>query len=86
MVLYFSGTGNSLYIAKKIAEALDDRVVSIAKLICENQYHITVGKGEKIGFVYPVIACAPPDVVTDFIKKVTFDGYENNYILKLPTP
>ena len=80
MVLYFSGTGNSFYIAKKIAEALEDRMVSIAELVCANQYHLTLAKEEKIGFVYPVIACAPPDVVTDFIKKVTFEGYKDNYI------
>lgn len=80
MVLYFSGTGNSLYIAKKIAEALDDRIVSIADLVCKNQYQLTVKKNETIGFVYPVIACAPPDIVTDFIKKVHFNGYEENYM------
>ena len=33
MVLFFSGTGNSLYIAKKIAEGLNDKIVSIADLV-----------------------------------------------------
>ena len=60
----------------KIAEALDDRIVSIADLVCKNQYQLTVKKNETIGFVYPVIACAPPDIVTDFIKKVHFNGYK----------
>lgn len=80
MILYFSGTGNSLYIAKKLAEILDERIISIAELVCKGQYDIPVRDGENIGFVYPVIACAPPDVVTDFLKKVTFNGYHNNYI------
>lgn len=80
MILYFSGTGNSLYIAKKLAEILNDRIVSIADLVCKNQYHLSVEKEESIGFVYPVIACAPPDVVTDFVKKVRFDGLTTNYI------
>ncbi|MDO5294800.1 MAG: EFR1 family ferrodoxin [bacterium] len=80
MILYFSGTGNSLYIAKRLSEALGDRIISIAELTCREQYELTVGKDESIGFVYPVIACAPPDIVTEFIKKVRLIGYKSNYI------
>lgn len=80
MVLYFSGTGNSLYIAKKIAEAFGERLISIAELVRNNQYTISVEVDESIGFVYPVHACAPPDIVTNFIKKVTFENYCDNYI------
>lgn len=29
MILYFSGTGNSRYAAKKIAEVCDDEIISI---------------------------------------------------------
>ncbi|MGM9530578.1 EFR1 family ferrodoxin, partial [Intestinibacter sp.] len=79
-VLYFSGTGNSLYIATKIAEALNDKIVSIADLVCNEQYYLKLDDGETIGFVYPVYACAPADIVTDFIKKVKFEGYTDNYI------
>ena len=50
MILYFSGTGNSLYIAKKLAELLDDRIVSIAELVCKEQYRLSVDKDENIGF------------------------------------
>lgn len=80
MILYFSGTGNSLYIAKKIAEKLNDHIISIADLVCAEQYELPVEQDETIGFVYPVIACAPPDIVTNFIKKVHFRGYTDNYI------
>jgi len=80
MVLYFSGTGNSLYIARKIAEALGERLISIAELVEKGNHSIEVLPGETIGFVYPVIACAPPDVVTDFIKHTTFVGSEGHYI------
>lgn len=80
MILYFSGTGNSLYIAKKMAEKLNDRIVSIADLVNKGQHKISVKADESIGFVYPVIACAPPDIVTNFVKKVVFDGYDNNYL------
>ena len=80
MILYFSGTGNSLYIARKLGELLQDRVISIAELICKNEYMLELRDGEDLGFVYPVIAAAAPDVVTDFVKKAEFKGYNGNYV------
>ena len=80
MVLYFSGTGNSYYIAKKIAELLGDQLVSIADLVRSRKYAIHVEKEETIGFVYPVHACAPPDLVTNFIKELTIENYNQNYM------
>ena len=35
MILYFSGTGNSKYVAKRIADALGDAVVQIHKCIVQ---------------------------------------------------
>ena len=29
MILYFSGTGNSKYVAKRIADALDDEILNL---------------------------------------------------------
>lgn len=80
MVFYFSGTGNSYYIAEKIAQALGEKLISIAELIRNNIYTVQVRPEENIGFVYPVHACAPPDIVTDFIKKVEFKNYKGNYM------
>lgn len=80
MVFYFSGTGNSYYIAEKIAQALGERLISIAELVRDNRYTVEVKKGENIGFVYPVHACAPPDIVTEFIKKMKLKDYDGNYM------
>ena len=33
MILYFSGTGNSLAIARKIAEAVDDQVLPLTEAV-----------------------------------------------------
>ena len=33
MILYFSGTGNSAYVAKRIGKEIDDEVID---LICKN--------------------------------------------------
>lgn len=38
MVLYFSGTGNSRYVAKKIAEVSGDEVISMNQRLKEQNY------------------------------------------------
>ena len=40
MVLYFSGTGNSRYVAKKIAEISGDEIISINQRVKENDYSL----------------------------------------------
>ncbi|WP_054742355.1 EFR1 family ferrodoxin [Cellulosilyticum ruminicola] len=80
MIFYFSGTGNSYYIAKKISEALNERLISIAECVREGKYEVILEKDEKIGFVYPVHACAPADIVIHFIRTVQFINYEHNYM------
>ena len=45
MILYFSGTGNSLYAAKKLLDE-DERLISIADLIKDNEYDIELNDNE----------------------------------------
>lgn len=80
MVFYFSGTGNSLYIAKRIAAGCNDTVVSIPDCVLHDRYSFSVKEGESVGFVFPVIACAPPDLVTKFIKRLQFPAGKPQYL------
>lgn len=70
MIFYFSGTGNSYAAAKTLADGLGESLTDIAKAIRENAFSYTLEPGEKLGFVFPVYAWAPPQAVTDFIKKI----------------
>lgn len=80
MIFYFTGTGNSLYIAKKMAETLGESMISIPQAMRNKEFEYTLSKEETVGFVYPVHACAPPDLVTAFIQKIKFTNYRDNYI------
>lgn len=82
MIFYFSGTGNSLYIAKNIQKKSRATLISIVKELRENRtyYEYVLEEGEDIGFVFPVYAWAPPKMVLDFIDKVEFSNYKDNYI------
>lgn len=59
---YFTGTGNSLYIAKKVGGDL----FSIPQVLKGNQY---VFKDEKIGIIFPTYGLSVPNIVKEFIEK-----------------
>jgi ferredoxin len=70
-IFYFSGTGNSLQVAKDIAAELGGiELVSIPKII--NSSNIKV-QSECIGLVFPVYMWGLPLIVDEFIKKLNFN-------------
>lgn len=73
MVLYFSGTGNSKYIAKKIAAALEDEIVDLNDRIKRADFSRITAK-DRLVFVTPTYAWRVPTVVSDYLEKVKFDG------------
>ena len=42
MILYFSGTGNSKYVASRIKDATDDEIFSIEDCIKVNNYKFSL--------------------------------------------
>lgn len=53
MIIYFSATGNSKYVAERIARELNDTAISIIDCIETETYDFTLSDGEKIGIVSP---------------------------------
>lgn len=80
MILYFSGTGNSQYIANLLAHALQDEIVSINAYTKQSLYGQFSSK-EPFIFVSPVYVSAPPLVVMDFIKNSQFSGNQKAYFI-----
>jgi NAD-dependent dihydropyrimidine dehydrogenase PreA subunit len=70
MVLYFSGTGNSKYIAKRIAGITDDSLYSINDAIKSSA--LFNGEDNKIIFSVPTYAWRIPKIVEDWIIKSSF--------------
>ena len=69
MVFYFTGTGNSLYIAKKIAKQWEESPVSIPQAIHQKPMEFTA---DQIGIVAPVYGHELPPMVKDFLQKARF--------------
>ncbi|WMJ90301.1 EFR1 family ferrodoxin [Anaerocolumna sp. MB42-C2] len=87
MIFYFSGTGNSLFIAKNIAEHSNERLISIAAVINSgiSNYEYTLKVNELVGFVCPIYAWGPPKPLLDFINKLKLNHYNRNYVFAVVT-
>lgn len=86
MIFYFSGTGNSLYAAKSIAQEQNEKLISIAQEMQKKPQEriYTFKKEELVGFVYPIYAWGPPQMVMDFVKTMHVEG-EGTYVFSLNT-
>lgn len=73
MILYFTGTGNSQYIAERLAKLLTDQLVSINEKIKKNDTKI-IESEERLIFVVPVYAWRMPRIVEEWIRQVEFSG------------
>lgn len=73
MIVYFSGTGNSRYIAKRIAEKLNDDLLDVNKRIKENDTQ-PINVDKTLVIVTPTYAWRIPRVVRDWIIKTDFKG------------
>lgn len=80
-IYFFTGTGNSLKIAKALTEKLkDSELIPIAKIWQMENLNSTT---EKIGFIFPLYYSGLPKIVNDFIKKL--DLSKSNYIFTVIT-
>ncbi|MFX1452638.1 MAG: EFR1 family ferrodoxin [Promethearchaeota archaeon] len=80
-IYYFSGTGNSLKIARDLSEKLEEcELVPIAK-VWQNKHLVSVS--EKVGFIFPLYFFGLPKIVYDFVDKIEFD--DSNYFFAVIT-
>ena len=70
MIFYFSGTGNTRWVAQQIAEAIGEKLLYIPDLIRNEQYEFTLQEEERLGFCFPTHGWQPPRIVRDFISRM----------------
>lgn len=75
MLFYFTATGNSLYVAKK----LDKNPISIPQALKQTKLTFT---DDTIGIVFPIYAGRAPKIVLDFLRKSDF---KTNYMYFIGT-
>ncbi|HAJ79205.1 MAG TPA: 4Fe-4S ferredoxin [Fibrobacteres bacterium] len=79
-IYYFTGTGNSLVVARDIAAQIEGELISIPSVIDQD----TIQTAAKvIGIVFPVYMCGLPLIVKRFVKKI--GNLQDRYIFAIAT-
>jgi len=79
-IYYFSGTGNSLVIARDLAERLNGTLIPVTAVIDQNRIQTDA---TMIGVVFPVYDFKPPRIIGQFIRKL--DNPRANYLFAVCT-
>ncbi len=82
IIFYFSGTGNSLKIAKDIANRLENCELVLLTKFNEK---ILDGGYSRIGFVYPVYCADIPVCLKNFMQKTDFNRNKDAYFFNVVT-
>lgn len=85
MIFYFSGTGNSLYVAQKLSKNDGSKLIDITKATREKNFVYEVKDAEKIGFVFPVYFYGLPTLVNEFVDQMTIKGDSKPFIYSIIT-
>ena len=80
MIFYFSATGNSKYVAQRVAASTGDTLISLHDAVRNRCYHYDVGAEERIGFVVPTYYYGLPSILNFFMEKLQLSGYEEQYV------
>ena len=80
MVLYFTGTGNSRYVAELIAEATGDKLVNISEYTRDGHPADFEEPGPYV-FVSPVYVSAPAKPFMEFVKRSSFPRDAKAYFI-----
>lgn len=72
MVYYFSGTGNSRFVAESLSQLLYEECRKITEINPSDE----LPRGESIGFVFPVYSWGVAPVMTDFVDRLPSSFWE----------
>ena len=80
MVLYFSATGNTEFIAKELAKRLGDTCLNLLPRIKEND-HSPLHSEKPFVICAPVYVCEMPRFMAKYLKEQTFTGSRDVYFI-----
>lgn len=80
MILYFSATGNTEYIAKKLAKELNEECINLLNRIRNNDYSV-IESDKPFIICSPVYICSIPLFYRKFLKNLELKGNKNVYFI-----
>lgn len=80
MIIYFTGTGNSAYVADALGDRLGDEVFC-ANTAIKGGKTLSFNSDKPFVFVFPVYLSTSPTVFRDFIARCSFAGHSDAYFV-----
>ena len=80
MVLYFSATGNTRFVATELAKHLEDEALDLCSKVKQHDYE-TIRSDKPFVFCAPTYVCAAPAFFYDFLRKVDLAGSPDVYMI-----
>ena len=80
MIIYFSGTGNSKFVAEYMADKLSDELIDSAEIIKDERNEQFYSNNPWI-FVAPTYGWQIPRIFADFIESSQFDGSKEAFFV-----
>ena len=74
MIFYFSATGNSQYVAERLAKVYNDETYYMAECLHQNKLAYKLQKDEPLGIVCPTYCLALPSIVETFLDKIQIEA------------
>ena len=85
MIFYFSGTGNSKHVARRLSQATGESCISITDCMKNGKFSFALCEEERIGFVTPVYFWGLPNIVVRFVSQLSFTDLHKNFIYHVLT-
>ena len=87
MIFYFTGTGNSKWVANQLSDLLNESVINISELLNthEKEWMCSLEKDERLLFVYPIHSWGVPLPVIHFISGLKVMGYNGQSVYSVCT-
>jgi len=79
MIFYFTATGNSKFIAERIAAATGDQITNIADCVDSGHFSFDLTGDVSLGFVVPVYYYGTPMIVSEFLPKFAVTSKQGLY-------
>lgn len=80
MILFFSGSGNSEYVAKYLANELQDEAVNLAQYLKQNK-RLEVSSDKPYVLVSPVYVSVIPSDIERLLKNGSLQGHKSFYVV-----
>ena len=85
MIFYFSGTGNTKWMAQQLAQATGEQLLYIPDELRKGKLQYTLQEGERLGFCFPTHGWQPPRIVRTFIRNASFNLPPSSYVYAATT-